>query len=65
MWIMDGGGSREISCKKKKEKKITPETQVSADGLRKQQTNWRDGMDWGAALKGNSPEGRSVTVKCG
>lgn len=46
MWIMDGGGSREISCKKKKkEKKITPETQVSADGLRKQQRHWRDGMD--------------------
>ena len=63
MWIMDGSGSREISCKKKK--KITPETQVSADGLRKQQRSWRDGMDWGDALKGNSPEGRSVTVKCG
>jgi len=31
--------------KKKKEKKITPETQVSADGLRKQQRHWRDGMD--------------------
>lgn len=61
---MDGSVSRERSCKKKK-KKITPVTQVSADGLRKQQRTWRDGRDWGAVLKGNSPEGRSVTVKCG
>ena len=63
MWIMDGSGSREISCKKKK--KVTSETHISADGLRKQQRTWREGMDWGGIWKGSSPDGRSVTVKCG